>query len=198
MIPTKRILLGVLFTLLPLTTFAQPKIYIALHENTPLEEKGRKQLVRLIEEYGLDIDRWIFTDKVLIQSYEIPHSHPVLTLNTQYLDNDQEQLATFLHEQIHWYADIESNKTEEIIDVFKKMYPTVPVGKGEGARSEYSTYLHLMVCWLEFDAVRKLIDEETARSLLADKSYYRWIYKKVLEDTESIGKVLHEHEMVIG
>ncbi|NJM35541.1 MAG: bifunctional phosphoribosylaminoimidazolecarboxamide formyltransferase/IMP cyclohydrolase [Rhodomicrobium sp.] len=40
---------------------------------------------------------------VRIQSRVIPHSHPVLTLNTQYVEDDTAQTATFLHEQFHWF-----------------------------------------------------------------------------------------------
>ena len=192
---TAKLVFVVLLSFAPLMGFAQPRIFVALHENTSLEQKGRAQLERLLETY--ELDKWIFTDKVLIQSYVTPHSHPVLTLNTRYLDDDHEQLATFLHEQIHWFADEDSLKTEKIINTFKEMYPDVPVGNRQGARDSYSTYLHLMVCWLEFDAVSQLLGTEKARAILAKKSYYQWIYARVLEDGNQLAKVIRKNKMVI-
>lgn len=183
-------------TLVPLTAMAQSSIQISLNSNTPLEQEGKKQLERILDTYTLD--KWIFTDRVRIESYATPHSHPVLTLNTRYTDNNDEgQLATFLHEQIHWFADEDSLTTEKVINRFRTMYPSVPVGDGQGARDEYSTYLHLLVCWLEFDGLRELIGEEQARAILAEKSYYRWIYDKVLKETDRIGDVVKEFGMVI-
>ena len=171
-------------------------ISIKLHEGTELEEKGQEQLERILENY--DLEKWIFTKDVLIQSFVTPHSHPVLTLNTRYTDGDDEgQLATFLHEQIHWYADADSISTEKAINTFREMYPEVPIGDGQGARSEYSTYLHLLVCWLEYDALRQLLGEEEARTLLEKKTYYRWIYNKVLTEGKQLRDVVTRYGLEI-
>lgn len=185
-----------LFVLSPITGFSQEMISIRLHENTALEQKGKQQLERILDNY--DLEKWIFTDSVLIQSYVTPHSHPILTLNTRYLDHDDKgQLSTFIHEQIHWYAVADSVSTEKIVNTFRDMYPEVPVGNGQGARSEYSTYLHLLVCWLEYDGLRQLIGEGEARSIMADKTYYRWIYNKILTDEKRIGRVIKKYGMVL-
>ena len=188
--------LGLLLICTPLTTFAQEDIHITLHSNSTYEQQGKEQLERILASYSLA--KWIFTRDVLIQSRVIPHSHPVLTLNTRYIDDDNVQLATFLHEQIHWYADEDSVTTEKVIAAFRKMYPEVPVGKGEGARSEYSSYLHLLVCWLEFDALRQLLGEQTARDVLAQKTYYKWIYKQVLESGAQLEEVIRRYDMAIN
>lgn len=174
---------------------AQKEINISLHAGTEAEQKAKKQLEEILQQY--DLTRWIFTQEVVIQSKVIPHSHPVLTLNTRYLGNNEGQLASFLHEQIHWFVDTDSVSTHNVIQEFRRMYPEVPVRGGEGARSEYSTYLHLMVCWLEFDALRQLVGEEKARKMLADNSFYRWIYKQVLEDGEKLEAIIRKQGMLI-
>ena len=38
---------------------------------------------------------------------------------------------------------------------------------GEGARDEFSTYLHLIVCYLEFSAMKELLGEPKAREIMA-------------------------------
>ncbi len=200
----KRRLHTPLTTLVLLGLFAYPpstqaqdttSIDIALHSGTALEEKGREQLLRIVADY--DLDSWIFTQNVIIQSRVIPHSHPVLTLNTQYVDDDVHQLSTFLHEQIHWFADADTIATQRVIGEFRQRYPEVPVRGGQGARSEFSTYLHLAVCWLELDAMIRLVGEQRARKILSEETHYMWIYERVLEDGEAIGDILKRHGLII-
>lgn len=188
-------LLLFLLAMLTLRVNAQSDVAVTTHEDTPLERRGKAQMERLLETYALE--KWQFTDKVVIQSFVIPHSHPVLTLNTRYLDNDVEQLATYLHEQIHWYADDHEAQVDKTIAAFKEMYPEVPVGNGEGARTTESSYLHLLVCWLELDGLGELVGKQKARDNLAVKTYYRWIYKTVLEDADEIGRVIKKHGLHI-
>ena len=130
-------------------TWGAETIDIRLQSGTALEERGRDQLRRLLRTY--DLQNWLFTRNVLIQSGVVPHSHPVLTLNTRYLDDDTAQLATFVHEQFHWFLTdhVERAKTNAALTELRALYPTVPTAAPEGASSERSTYLHLIVCHLE-------------------------------------------------
>ncbi|MEE8291959.1 MAG: hypothetical protein V3R80_10785, partial [Candidatus Tectomicrobia bacterium] len=94
--------------------------------------------------------------------------HPVLTLNTRYLNDDTAQLATFVHEQIHWFLrnHLERAKTIAALTELRALYPTVPTQLPTGARGERSTYLHLIVCALELQALTELLDEQRARQQL--------------------------------
>ena len=87
-----------------------------------------------------------------MESGVIPHSHPVLTLSTRN-KSDDDLLSTFLHEQIHWYGVEKDEQVEGAIKDFKEMYPKVPVGNRQGARDEFSTYLHLFICYLEYKSM---------------------------------------------
>src|ERR1044071_6136285 len=80
-------------------TWGAEAVHIRLQIGTPLEERARDQLRRLLRTY--DLHKWLFLRDILIQSGVIPHSHPVLTLNTRYLDEDTAQ--PFVHEQLHWF-----------------------------------------------------------------------------------------------
>lgn len=172
-------------------------IIVVLDEGTALEQEGEQQLRRLLSSYPLN--PWIFTRTVKIDSYVIPHSHPVLTLNTRNVRDDHAQLSTFIHEQAHWFeaADERAASSQKAIATLRSMYPNPPSSDSIGTRSEHSTYLHLIINWLELDAMRHLIGDEAARTLLAEKTYYKWIYERVLEDTEAIGAVLREHGLII-
>ena len=158
-------------------------------ENSAL--RARALLQDLRERYNLA--RFEFTKAVRIAPYEIPHSHPVLTLNTLYVDREDNFLSTYLHEQIHWYlSDHREAELDQAIQALKLRYPEVPSAESEGARSEYSIYLHLVVNWLEIEATAQLIGRDEALRLFDDPVVYRWIYRTVVKDWGEIGALLKE------
>jgi hypothetical protein len=164
------------------------QVQIELATGSRLEREGRDQLRRILATY--DLSPWVFTRRIRIQSRVIPHSHPVLTLNTRYLDSDTLQAATLLHEQLHWPLAERGAATDSAIADLRALYPAVPSGPPEGARDEYSTYLHLLVCTLELDAVSTVFGEAVARRVLADWRHYTWVYREVLARPEPIRAIL--------
>lgn len=161
------------------------------------EQQAREQLRRILATY--DLDPWIFTREVKVEAGVIPHSHPVLTVNTRYLDDDERQLSTFLHEQIHWFLSSKERKAgvTRAVDALREIYPNPPSHEEIGTRSEESTYLHFLVNWLELDALTELLGAEPARKILSEKGYYEWIYDRVLQDTAAIGAVLADAGLLI-
>jgi hypothetical protein len=172
---------------------AQDKLEISLKNNSESESRTREELQKLLQEY--DLSKWLFTRKILIEDKVIPHSHPVLTLSTR--GEGDALLATFVHEQIHWFLVEHSERTEKAKAELRAMYPKVPVGPPDGARNEGSTYLHLIVNYLEYEAMTELIGEAKARKLLEGKGYYKWIYKTVLADTGRIKDVVERNKLKI-
>jgi hypothetical protein len=146
----------------------------------------------------LNLAPWIFTRDVLVEDGAIPHSHPTLTLNT--FNRGPFLLASFVHEQLHWYL-VERDPIADAVyeQVLLKRYPEVPVGLPEGAESEISTYLHLMVCWLEVDALRRLLGRDAADALarrLGEVGVYRWVYRSVLADYDALEAAFAEHGLL--
>jgi hypothetical protein len=174
-------LLATILVTISLTLCAQ-NIEIGLKNGSEKELKAKEQLQRIIKTYKSDINTWIYTTKVEIDENTIPFSHPILTLNCNYLDDDLKQLSNFLHEQFHWLEEAKKELREKAISEFIQTYTDVPVKGREGARNEYSTYLHLIVCDLEFQAMTEVVGEQKARQILSDWNHYRWIYNKVLND----------------
>lgn len=162
------------------------------------EEIKRTQVLRLIEQY--DLSKWWFTNKIVIdETVRSPFSHPVLTLKASMPNNDQAGLSQLLHEQIHWFEDSRKKEVANTVTALREMYPSVPVGYPNGARSEQSTYLHLAVCLMEFDALAEVLGKEKAETIIATngKYFYKWIYKTVLEDQVKIRTVLKNHDLYI-
>jgi hypothetical protein len=173
---------------------AQDSLQISLANNTEAERATRDQLLRLLREY--DVKPWLYTRQIVIDFRSIPHSHPVLTLHTRHLREDLHLLATFVHEQFHWLANQRANATAAAIDEFRQRFPSAPVGNPTGARDQYSTYLHLVVCDLEYQAMTRLVGEQRARETLASTTHYTWIYDRVLNDP-FIRQTLVKHGLVI-
>src|SRR2546422_3884801 len=128
--------------------FGQATIEIALKQGSPGEIQTREQLQRLLMTY--DLSQWIYRKSILIDERSIPHSHPVLTLHTRHAKDDELLLSTFVHEQLYWFLSGRGNATQEAIAELRTLFPTVPAGSAAGgAADENSTYLHLLVCYLE-------------------------------------------------
>lgn len=163
---------------------------ITLASGSEREECTAAQLRRVLDQY--DVSRWVRTRKVRIEEGVISHSHPVLTLNTGHQDSDHQLLSTFLHEQIHWILRKKLFAVWRAIHELKRRYPGVPVGHPEGARDRGSSYLHLVVNYLELIALEEVIGETQARGMFDFwlTHHYTGIYGIVLDDREEIGQIL--------
>ncbi|HEX5708962.1 MAG TPA: hypothetical protein VFX96_16800 [Pyrinomonadaceae bacterium] len=177
---------------------ASPQVEITFTNNDWREQQTRQQLLRLLSAH--DVSDWVFTRKVVIESgYNvIPHSHPVLTLSTRHLKDDELLLSTFVHEQLHWYLGEKPKETEAAYKELRSMFPKVPVGYPEGARDEESTYKHILVCYLEYQAIKTLLGELRARQVMDfwATDHYTWVYKTVLEREREIGALMRRHKMI--
>ncbi len=186
-----------LFLLHPLLATANgttTKIDISLHSESHREKSALIQLRQILDKHNLN--DLIFTDKVIIQDHVIPHSHPILTLNTRHLENDDLQLATFIHEQMHWFIRPYNKSLFAAVSDLQRIYIKVPVKGGQGAINTYSTYLHLLINTLEYDSLVQVLGRKKARDVLRQKDYYIWIYKTVLEDENRIRSLLMKHGLV--
>lgn len=166
------------------------KVEISTKNNSDREKGIVELLNELLVEY--DLNKWLFTNKVIIEQGAIPHSHPVLTLSTKSTDK-REILTTFIHEQLHWYVEKYPESEKKVIAQFKERYKNVPYQNRAGAKDEYSTYLHLIVCYLEYKSMASLIGETEAKQLMWNMTHYTWVYNKIIEDTEFIGGLLKEN-----
>lgn len=173
------------------------KIDIRTENGTERELEAAEKLKTILAKYKLQ--NWMYSTNIKISDNGLPHSHPVITLTTEseYFENDQSQLATFIHEQMHWYEEERLKSFKAAMHDLKDIYKNVPVGNGQGARSEYSTYLHLLIGWLEYDATIELYGSKVAVKLITQKDHYRWIYKTVKKDKIKIGKILADHNLII-
>lgn len=171
------------------------QLEINLKHDDLRERQTKEQLQRLLASY--DISNWVFTRKVIIDSGAIPHSHPTLTLSTRHLKDDDLLLSTFVHEQLHWYLGERRKETEEAYKELKAIFPKAPVGFPEGGNDEEWTYKHILVCYLEYQAIKELLGELRAKQVMEfwATDHYTWIYRTVLEREREIGSLTRKHKL---
>jgi hypothetical protein len=170
---------------------------VQLHRGTAREKEAEQQFRRVTTRH--DLTKWVQTKAVLFEEGAIPHSDPILTLNTRHLADDGLFISTFIHEQMHWWLDKRPQQTAAAVNALKSVFPTLPVGYPDGAESLDSSYEHLLVIWLELDGVRRVLgDEEEARVLhYWAGDHYKALYNIVKNDRAKIGLILKNNDLQI-
>jgi len=174
----------------------QVRLEITLKQGTPGEARTREQLQRLLDAY--DLSPWIYTKSIVIDEKAIPFSHPVLTLHTRQAKDDDLFVSTFLHEQLHWFLMERSEATALAIADLRRLFPTVPAGGTAGARDEESTYLHLLVCYLEQHADIRVLGELRTKQVMDfwATDHYTWVYQTILSRSRDIGQVIRDRKLI--
>ncbi len=180
---------------LAIPAFARDGISIRTAHHGPREEQTADQLKKLIGTY--DLSKYTFTREVVIDRGAMNHAFPELTLNARWADAPDDLLSSYIHEQLHWYLRDHDFQQKAAISDLQRMYPRVPVGLPEGADSAYSTYGHLVDCYLEIEADRQLLGPERTMTVVRNKGHYTWIYDTILRDEPKIAAVVDEHQLRI-
>jgi hypothetical protein len=175
--------------------FAADSVSIQLAHHTPREMQTAQTLKQVLATY--DLHKYIFTGEVVIEERAMNHAFPVLTLNVRFADSPDELLSSFVHEQLHWHLRDHDAQQKAAIAELRVMYPNAPVGLPEGADSAYSTYGHLVDCYLEIQTDRELIGAMRTEEVIKNKPWYTWIYKTVLRDEDKIRAVVQEHGLEV-
>lgn len=164
---------------------------ISTVNQTPAEIATSQQLRRLLDTY--DVDRWIFQNRVLIEDGVIPHSSPVVTMRSG--ESDPQLLANYVHENIHWYVSANREAMQAAVAELREAYPDLPVNHPEGAGSAQSSYLHLVVCTLEYSALKEIVGQHRAEAIMRfwTTHHYTEIYRTVLRDETALLALLERH-----
>ena len=186
--------MSALLAIAGLLWLAQPAVTITTANNTPRELRARQLVEDVLSAH--DLRRYTFTREVVIQEGAINHSFPVLTLNAGFATVD-DVLSTYVHEQIHWHLRERGDDQRQAIAALRRVYPRVPGAAQGGAESEIGTYGHLITCFLEIAADRRLIGEERTAAVISRKRNYEWIYKTVLADEARIAAIVRRYDLEI-
>jgi len=170
-----------------------PRITIDLARGTPREQLAKQTLEQVLASH--DLRKYTFTRKVVIEQGAVNHAFPVLTLNAYFASSSDELLSTYIHEQLHWHLRNRADEMQAAIAELRQLHPRVPVGLPASAENEYSTYAHLVDCYLEILADRELLGPERTAIVIQRKPWYTWIYTTVLADEQQIADVVNRHKL---
>jgi len=171
-----------------------PEIAIDLTPARRNAERVRDMLVALRQRF--DLTPFEYCKQVRIAPTETPFSHPRITLSS-FVFNELDLARMYLHEQMHWYVTWFSHthpqRWKELFARLRDRYPRVPAAfEDGGAQDEASTYLHLVVNWLELESVSRLFPREEVERHLRALPFYRWIYQTVVDDGQALGALYRE------
>lgn len=184
-------------SLLAVTLSAEtPKLNIRTKNGLPMEEQRKQQMERLARQY--DLHKYTITRDILIERGAINHSYPVLTLNLRFLDNDDLALSAYVHEQGHWYL-MERNRLNNpsLFNDLHRTFPNLDYQVPEGDGELKSTYFHIAVCMLEWQAMEELVGPERARKVIEwkQRDHYKGIYALVLDHRDQVEAVLRRNQV---
>jgi len=186
---------GVLILALAGRAFSADPVSIQLAHHSGREMQTAQALKQILASY--DLKKYLFTRDVVIEERGMNHAFPRLTLNVRFADSPDELLSSFVHEQLHWHLRERDAEQKAAIAELRQMYPNAPVGLPEAAETAYSTYGHLVDCYLEIQADRELLGPQRADEVIRNKPWYTWIYKTVLRDEARIRGVVEEHGLEV-
>jgi hypothetical protein len=164
-----------------------PKLKIKTKKGLPQEEQRKEQMERLAKQY--DLKKYTITRDILIERGAMNHSHPTLTLNLRFLDNDDLALSAYVHEQAHWLlTDRFRMDNPALFEDLHRTFPNLEIRIPEGDGELRSSYFHIAVCLLEWQAMEELVGPERARKVVEWKQHdhYKGIYLIVLDRREQV------------
>jgi len=157
------------------------KLNIKTKHGLPMEEQRKEQMERLAKQY--DLKKYTITRDIMIERGAMNHSSPVLTLNLRFLDNDDLALSAYVHEQGHWVL-MERHRGDNpaLFEDLQRTFPNLEIRVPEGDGELRSSYFHIAVCMLEWQAMDDVVGSERARKVIEWKQadHYKAIYLVVL------------------
>ena len=159
-----------------------PKLNITLKHDSAGEQKRKEQIERLAEQY--DLAKYTITRDIVIDQQAMNHSSPVLTQNLRFLDNDDRALSAYVHEQAHWLLmERHRGQPREMLPELIRLYPNIDVKPPFGDGNQGTSYMHLVVLMLEWQALEDLLGAERARAVMQFKrqDHYKDLYATVMD-----------------
>lgn len=170
---------------------------VTVHEVNPDKwtHITKQNLLHLTQVY--DLQPLLFTKTINIETKAVSRSHPVLTINTRHAEHPNRILAQFLHEELHWWTEIKAREVDLAIKDLVKIYPKVPHAKNE---RPYVTYLHLIICYIEYKAVSHYLGSKEATNIITytmkKEKLHPWVYSQILYKDFAIKGVVEKHNLL--
>lgn len=135
-----------------------------------------------------------FTPEVVVERGAVPHSHPILTLNTSTKD-ERSILKTLVHEQLHWYAQ-NHPKYDECILYLKTKYEDDGEHNKSGSYPN-SYWEHIIVCFNTRGYLINILPANDFEWVYEQWQPYPTLEKFIAENYENIKKDLEMFDIAL-
>jgi hypothetical protein len=143
---------------------------------------------------GYDLRRYLLTDVVTVnEEIRGGFSHPLTLSPGVLLRVPHAALSTFLHEQMHW---IQGPGLDAATTEVSGRWPDPPPPPAGGHSTE-SSWLHIIVCSLEYVSLAEVVGEADAVTVLSDQVHYSWMYEQILADPDWARGLLSRHGLAV-
>jgi hypothetical protein len=166
------------------------ELNIASKNNNPRE----LEVVEVVRAICLKYDLPAFTQTIVVEKGVIPHSHPILTLNTRVTD-ERLILQTLVHEQLHWYVQ-EHPQYKECITYLKTKY------QDDGEHNKSGTYPdsyweHIIVCFNTRNYLKNILPKEDTGWIYEQWQAYPTLEKLIVEKKSEIQADLGKFDIIL-
>lgn len=157
--------------------------------NLPEEVERIAVLENLLQRYKVPE----FTSEIMVEKGVIPHSHPILTLNTR-THSDLSILKNLVHEQFHWYADGHP-RLRECTTYLKTKYQDDGEHNKRG-KNPNAYWDHIIVCFNTRKYLMTILSAEEIDSIYNEWQAYPTLEKKIADNLDHFGAELELFDMV--
>lgn len=163
-------------------------------QNSTSDELAVAQIVKgVIADYNFPL----FTHDIIVRAGSIPHSFPILTINTRTQDPVR-ILGTLIHEQMHWFVDLHPSR-RKAITMLRHHYPD----NGEFERSKQngnpdSFWEHLIVCFNTRRILTNILSSKSLNYFYSSDLPYPKTEKLVEENYLQLAIKLSKLDMTLG
>jgi hypothetical protein len=191
-------LLALTILLIPVCAFAQtPKLNVRMEHNSSEEQVQKHQLEEFAKHY--DLSKYTITRDIVINQFAANHSFPVLTLNLRFLGNeDDRSLSFYVHEQAHWLLMTRYRRqTREMVDELINLYPKIDFEPPRGDGNLRSSYAHMLVIMLEWQAMENLIGVKRARAVEDFKRHHHYtdLFATVIDHRQEMEALFKRYDV---
>lgn len=145
-----------------------------------------------------DLRPFMFVRNIQVTNAPAPHMTDLLVLTTGHAESPNKLLTHWLHEELHFWVVLNKERTAAAAKELKKIYPTAPREQLPG--DKVSPYTHLIVCYLEYQALAFYVGKKEARSILLHvmkkNKKLPWTYFQVLNKNFAIKQVVERHGLL--
>ncbi|HXH74328.1 MAG TPA: hypothetical protein VNJ08_05140 [Bacteriovoracaceae bacterium] len=156
----------------------------------------KQNLYHLAQVY--ELEPFLFAKKIRINAIEEPGPSNILTVHTRYANQPNKLLSQWLHAELHFWARLNAKKMAAAIQELKTLYPNPSLESKPG--DNYSIFPHLIICFLEFEALAYFLGKNQAISIITDfmkdDKILPWTYSQVLTNSDPIRKIIEKYELM--